>query len=84
MKKVLIMCSCLVLLAILVVGCKQENIGSTASASKNLGEDKAKSASNNKAETHAHGIGPNGGIVFELGKYHAEFIVDHDKKEAPL
>ena len=60
------------------------DFGSKASTSKNLGEDKAKSASNNKTDTHAHGIGPNGGIVFELGKYHAEFTVDHDKKECTV
>ncbi len=26
---------------------------------------------------HSHGTGPNGGVVFDLGKYHAEFTVDH-------
>jgi len=30
---------------------------------------------------HHHGKGPNGGVIFDLGKYHAEFTVDHDKKE---
>jgi predicted small lipoprotein YifL len=28
-----------------------------------------------------HGAGPNGGVIFDLGKYHAEFTVNHDKKE---
>jgi hypothetical protein len=28
-----------------------------------------------------HGAGPNGGVVFDLGAQHAEFTVDHDKKE---
>lgn len=30
---------------------------------------------------HTHGTGPNGGVVFDLGKYHAEFTVDHPKQE---
>jgi hypothetical protein len=30
---------------------------------------------------HPHGAGPNGGVIFDLGKYHAEFTVDHGKKE---
>jgi hypothetical protein len=30
---------------------------------------------------HVHGNGPNDGVVFDLGKYHAELTVDHKKKE---
>jgi hypothetical protein len=37
-----------------------------------------------KEADHAHGKGPNGGVVFDLGKYHAEFTVDHDKKECTV
>lgn len=33
---------------------------------------------------HAHGPGPNGGVVFDLGKQHAEFTVDHGKKECTV
>lgn len=33
---------------------------------------------------HEHGKGPNGGVVFDLGKYHAEFTVDHDKKQCTI
>jgi len=29
---------------------------------------------------HAHGTGPNGGVVFDLGGHHAEFTVDHPKQ----
>jgi hypothetical protein len=36
------------------------------------------------AAGHAHGLGPNGGVVFDLGKYHAEFTVDHAKKECTV
>jgi hypothetical protein len=33
---------------------------------------------------HAHGTGPNGGVVFDLGGHHAEFTVDHPKKECTI
>jgi hypothetical protein len=33
-----------------------------------------------KEDPHSHGPGPNGGVVFDLGKYHAEFTVDHPDK----
>ncbi len=36
------------------------------------------------ADEHAHGKGPNGGVIFDLGKYHAEFTVDHKTAEATL
>ena len=32
----------------------------------------------------AHGNGPNGGVTFDMGKYHAEFTVDHPKKEVTV
>ncbi|QDV75385.1 hypothetical protein [Botrimarina mediterranea] len=31
-------------------------------------------------EEHAHGAGPSGGVVFDLGSHHAEFTVDHGAK----
>lgn len=36
------------------------------------------------AGEHAHGAGPHGGTLTDWGggKYHVEFTVDHDKKEA--
>jgi hypothetical protein len=37
-----------------------------------------------KKVEHVHGKGPNGGIVFDLGKFHAEFSIDHPKKECTL
>ncbi len=37
-----------------------------------------------KGGDHAHGKGPNDGVVFDLGKYHAEFTVNHDKKECKV
>lgn len=38
-----------------------------------------------KPDEHTtHGAGPNGGVVFDLGKHHAEFTVDHAKKECTV
>ena len=38
-----------------------------------------------EADDHPpHGAGPNGGVTFDLGKYHAEFSVDHPKKEVTI
>ena len=44
----------------------------------------AKNESGHSEEHHEHGVGPNGGVIFDLGKYHAEFTVDHDKKECAV
>jgi hypothetical protein len=40
--------------------------------------------SKKKDAPHTHGSGPNGGVVFDLGKYHAEFTVDHPAKECTV
>lgn len=60
--------------ALLIAGCKQENAVNKPPVNKTP----------SATEAHAHGIGPNGGIVFELGKYHAEFTVNHEKKECKV
>jgi hypothetical protein len=33
---------------------------------------------------NAHGTGPNGGVVLDLGSHHAEFTVDHGKHECTI
>ena len=62
----------LLVVALAVTGCSQQS-GTTS-------DPKAKGAKDaGKKEGHTpHGKGPNGGVVFDLGKYHAEFTVDHD------
>ena len=35
-------------------------------------------------EEHVHGTGPHGGVIFDMGKYHAEFKPDHEKKSATI
>ena len=46
--------------------------------------DAKKDVAKGKESEHAHGKGPNGGVLFDLGKYHGEFTVDHDKKECTV
>src|SRR5438270_12068041 len=66
----------LLVAALAVTGCSSDKGGTPkAETKKDAG----------KKEEHApHGKGPNGGVVFDLGKYHAEFTVDHDKKECMI
>lgn len=44
----------------------------------------APKASTQKPTAHSHGAGPNGGVVFDLGKYHAEFTVNHSAKQCTV
>lgn len=62
--------------AVTLLGCARPPAPSDA---KSKGTSKAPHSA-----AHVHGKGPNGGVVFDLGKYHAEFTVDHDKKECTL
>lgn len=49
--------------------------GGTASSGKSGGKD----------DDHGpHGAGPNGGVIFDLGKDHAEFTVDHPTKTCKI
>jgi hypothetical protein len=66
----------LLALALVVTGCTQSNTPP---------KDKGAAKGGGKKDDHVpHGKGPNGGVVFDLGKYHAEFSVDHDKKECMI
>jgi hypothetical protein len=65
------------IVAALAAGCGEKPAASSGGADKGKGAGGAK-----KDADHApHGAGPNGGVVFDLGKDHAEFTVDHGKKE---
>lgn len=44
-------------------------------------DDKKK---DDKHGVHEHGTGPHGGVIFDLGKWHAEFKPNHEKKEATV
>ncbi len=66
----------LVVVALAVTGCGNKKVEPTKLAEKKGG---------GKADDHPpHGEGPNGGVIFDLGKYHAEFAVDHPKQECTV
>jgi hypothetical protein len=67
----------LMVAALAVTGCGDKP-GTTG------GDKSVDKKDNKKEDNHTHGKGPNGGVVFDLGKYHAEFTVDHPAKEATV
>lgn len=44
----------------------------------------SKAADAEDKDDHEHGEGPHGGVVFDWGKYHVEFCMDHKAKEATV
>ena len=64
-----------------VVGCDKK-----AEPSKAGGDAKGGNKGGDKKDddSHTHGVGPHGGVVFDLGKHHAELTIDHGKKECVL
>ena len=69
--------ACLLAAVLVATGCDKK-------ADSPKAEEKKGKESGTKEGEHAHGKGPNGGVVFDLGKHHAEFTVDHDKKECTV
>ncbi|MGE4000608.1 MAG: hypothetical protein AB7I48_10345 [Planctomycetaceae bacterium] len=69
----------LLVAALAVTGCSNETKTPPTAKDKGAAKDSGK-----KEENHAHGNGPNGGVTFDMGKYHAEFTVDHPKKEVTV
>lgn len=76
----------LLVLAVAVSGCSNSDskpdTDNASAGNTNSNEESAK-GSGGPAE-HAHGAGPNGGVLFDLGKYHAEFTVDHEKQQCTI
>lgn len=70
----------LLMAALVMAGCSNSDDKTDNGGGKNA---KTGSGSGGGGE-HAHGTGPNGGVVFDLGKYHAEFTVDHPKEECTI
>jgi hypothetical protein len=66
-----------IVLVIYTAGCKKES--EQAASNENQSSESTKGG-------HSHGSGPNGGAIADWGggKYHAEFTVDHDKKQATV
>lgn len=76
MRYVQLTCVGLIVGVLLVAGCNKQD------GSKPVGATDAKQ---NSTAAHApHGMGPNGGVVFDLGKQHAEFTVDHDQQQCTI
>ncbi len=75
MKYAKIMGLGLLVAALAVTGCSDKGGTPKAETKKDGGKKEAE---------HAHGKGPNGGVVFDLGKHHAEFTVDHGKNECTI
>ena len=73
----------LMIAALALAGCG-DKAGTTGSGDKGGGDKDGDKKGGKKEDNHAHGKGPNGGVVFDLGKYHAEFTVDHPAKEATV
>lgn len=70
----------MLILSLAMLGCDKPK-----EQSKPSGDVPAKgTADNDKHDDHDHGEGPNGGVVFDLAKTHAEFVVDHKKKEVTV
>jgi hypothetical protein len=58
--------------------------GCSKSETKPAASDSAGSANAPAVVEHAHGAGPNGGVVLDLGSHHAEFTVDHGKQQCTI
>ena len=56
------------------VGCSQKSDTKPAASTPKASAD----------APHTHGAGPNGGVIFDLGKYHAEFTVEHPKQQCMI
>jgi hypothetical protein len=59
-------------------GCSRSNDAKPAPAGNGA------ATSSSEAAAHAHGAGPNGGVVFDFGSHHAEFTVDHPKRQCTI
>ncbi|MEX0978929.1 MAG: hypothetical protein WDZ48_08770 [Pirellulales bacterium] len=77
MKCTKLLGSGLLVVAFLATGCSKP--GDTKPAVNKSGAAEAGATTE-----HSHGTGPNGGVVFDLGKHHAEFTVDHGKQQCTI
>ncbi len=76
--KILVLGLGLLVATLVVTGCSEKTkTGDTEKDNKTTKTGK-------EPKEHTHGTGPNGGVVFDLGKYHAEFTVDHPKAECTI
>lgn len=75
--------ACLALILLAITGCeKSHTTGPTEPAKVEATHDH--DDNHDHEGEHVHGNGPNGGVVFDLGKQHAEFTVDHVKQQCTV
>lgn len=76
------------ILVCLLVGCSEqtENTTTTPQPGTTATSESDHGHPHTGEGSHGHGAGPHGGTVADWGggKYHVEFTVDHDKKEATV
>ena len=92
MKKIQLLLATISLVVLLVaIGCNNDlqNANNSDAPTKNSGSDEhvhadGGSRKDHSVEGHGHEPGPHGGTIVDWGggKFHVEFIVDHEKKEA--
>ena len=78
MKYLKVSTASLVIAALTASGCSRSNETKPAPASNGA------ATAGSEAAPHAHGTGPNGGVVFDFGSHHAEFTVDHPKQQCTI
>lgn len=73
-------------MAIVLVGCTQAPAPPKASVKAAVSKADDHGHSHDDGDHHGHGAGPHDGTLADWGggKYHVEFTVDHDKKEAVI
>jgi hypothetical protein len=67
----------LVLALAVFTGCSGKTDGTSKDGDKSTRKD-------GDDDHHDHGAGPHDGTIFDFGKWHAEFNVDHKTKEATV
>lgn len=88
MKRTRITFSGLLLAALAIMGCAPPSAPPnqpTTQGTEPTARLEIKEHTNNAEDDHGpHGAGPNGGIIFDFGEHHAEFTVDHEKRECAI
>lgn len=85
MKYLHILSFLLIVVSLASVGCDKPAPPPAPAGTSAAGTSTVGAASGPASDgSHSHGAGPNGGVVFDLGKYHAEFTVDHPKSECTV